>query len=42
MSNVIVFDLMETLVNFQALDPYFERFFGDSAVRKEWSRKRTF
>ena len=36
MSSVIVFDLMGTLLNFQALDAYFERFFGDSAVRKEW------
>jgi len=36
MSNVIVFDLMGTLLNFQAMDAYFERFFGDSAVRKEW------
>lgn len=36
MSSVIVFDLMGTLLNFQALDPYFERFFGDAAVRKEW------
>ena len=23
-------------MDFQALDPYFERFFGDAAVRKEW------
>ncbi len=36
MSRVIAFDLMGTLLNFQALDPYFERFFGDAAVRKEW------
>src|SRR6266542_1879252 len=36
MPHVIVFDLMGTLLNFQALDPYFERFFGDAAVRKEW------
>jgi 2-haloacid dehalogenase len=36
MSRVIVFDVMGTLLNFQALDPYFERFFGDAAVRKEW------
>ena len=37
MPNVIVFDLMGTLLNYQALDTYFERFFGDAAVRKEWS-----
>jgi len=36
MPRVIVFDLMGTLVDFGALDPYFERFFGDAAVRKEW------
>jgi 2-haloacid dehalogenase len=37
MPRVIVFDLMGTLLDLQALDPYFERFFGDAAVRKEWS-----
>ena len=36
MPRVIVFDLMWTLLDLQALDPYFERFFGDAAVRKEW------
>jgi len=36
MSRVIVFDIMGTLLDFQALDPYFERFFGDTAIRKEW------
>jgi 2-haloacid dehalogenase len=36
MPHVIVFDLMGTLLDFQALDPHFERFFGDAAVRKEW------
>src|SRR5512133_2480121 len=36
MPRVIVFDLIGTLLDFQALDPYFERFFGDAAVRKEW------
>ena len=36
MPRVIVFDLMGTLLDFQALDTYFERFFGDAAVRKEW------
>ena len=36
MPRVIVFDLMGTLLDFRALDPYFERFFGDAAVRKEW------
>lgn len=36
MSRVIVFDLIRTLLDLQALDAHFERFFGDSAVRKEW------
>ena len=36
MPRVIVFDLMGTLLDLQSMDPYFERFFGDSAVRKEW------
>jgi len=36
MPRVIVFDLMGTLLDLRALDPHFERFFGDAAVRKEW------
>lgn len=36
MPRVIVFDLMGTLLDLQAMDPHFERFFGDAAVRKEW------
>jgi 2-haloacid dehalogenase len=36
MPHVIVFDLMGTMLDLQAMDPHFERFFGDSAVRKEW------
>ena len=36
MPRVIVFDIMGTLLDLQALDTYFERFFGDTAVRKEW------
>jgi 2-haloacid dehalogenase len=36
MSRVIVFDLVGTLLDLQAMDSYFERFFGDAAVRKEW------
>jgi 2-haloacid dehalogenase len=36
MPRVIVFDLMGTLLDFRALDPHFERFFGDAVVRKEW------
>lgn len=36
MTRVIVFDLMGTLLDLRAMDAHFERFFGDSAVRKEW------
>jgi 2-haloacid dehalogenase len=36
MPRVIVFDLIGTLLDLSGLDPYFERFFGDAAVRKEW------
>ncbi|HEX5808177.1 MAG TPA: haloacid dehalogenase type II [Anaerolineales bacterium] len=36
MPRVIVFDLMGTLLDLRALDTYFERFFEDADVRKEW------
>jgi 2-haloacid dehalogenase len=36
MPRVIVFNLMGTLLDLRAMDPHFERFFGDAAVRKEW------
>jgi 2-haloacid dehalogenase len=36
MPRVIVFDVIETLLDLRAMDPHFERFFGDAAVRKEW------
>lgn len=36
MPRVIVFDLMGTLLDLQAMDAHFERFFGDASVRKEW------
>jgi len=36
MPRVILFDLIGTLLDLQAMDPYFERFFGEAAVRKEW------
>lgn len=36
MPRVIVFDLIGTLLDLQAMDAHFERFFGDTAVRKEW------
>lgn len=34
--HVVVFDVNETLLDLQALDPVFDRIFGDAAVRQEW------
>lgn len=39
MPRVIVFDLNETLLDLSALDPTFERAFGDAEVRKRWFRQ---
>jgi 2-haloacid dehalogenase len=39
MPRVMVFDLIGTLLDPQALDAYFERFFGDAAVRNEWLKQ---
>ena len=36
MRRVIVLDLLGTLLDLREMDPHFERFFGDAAVRKEW------
>lgn len=36
MPRVLVFDVNETLLDLKALDPIFERIFGDSAVRGMW------
>lgn len=36
MPRVCVFDVNETLLDLKALDPHFERIFGDAAVRQEW------
>lgn len=36
MPRVCVFDVNETLVDLAALDPHFERIFGDAAVRQAW------
>ncbi len=36
MKRVCVFDVNETLLDLAALDPHFERTFGDAAVRKLW------
>jgi 2-haloacid dehalogenase len=34
--HVLVFDVNETLLDLSALDPHFQRVFGDAAVRVEW------
>ncbi len=36
MKKICVFDVNETLLDLTALDPEFERVFGDKSVRKEW------
>jgi 2-haloacid dehalogenase len=36
MSELIAFDVNETLLDLKALDPHFARVFGDSRVRAEW------
>jgi len=36
MDRVIVFDVNETLLDLSALDPTFERIFGDAGARREW------
>jgi 2-haloacid dehalogenase len=36
MEKILVFDVNETLLDLTALNPEFERVFGDAGVRKEW------
>ena len=36
MTTTIVFDVNETLLDLAAMDPIFERHFGDTSVRREW------
>src|SRR5438552_14407716 len=36
MKRILVFDVNETLLDLSALDPHFQRVFGDAAVRVEW------
>jgi 2-haloacid dehalogenase len=36
MKRVLVFDVNETLLDMSALDPLFQRVFGDATVRVEW------
>ena len=36
MPRICVFDVNETLLDLRALDPHFERAFGDASVRQAW------
>lgn len=36
MNHILVFDVNETLLNLSALDPHFERIFGDASLRQRW------
>ncbi len=36
MARVCLFDVNETLLDLGALDPHFERVFGDAGVRQSW------
>ena len=36
MARVCLFDVNETLLDLGALDPHFERAFGDAGVRRSW------
>jgi hypothetical protein len=36
MRRVQVFDVNETLLDLAAMDPHFQRIFGDAAVRRSW------
>jgi 2-haloacid dehalogenase len=36
MKRVLVFDVNETLLDLSALDPHFQRVFGEASVRVEW------
>ncbi len=36
MDDILIFDVNETLLDLGALDPHFERVFGDAGVRTEW------
>jgi 2-haloacid dehalogenase len=36
MKRFLVFDVNETLLDLKALDPHFEKVFGDAAIRQQW------
>ncbi len=36
MANVLIFDVNETMLDLRALDPHFERIFGDPDIRRRW------
>lgn len=39
MARIVVFDVIETLLDLSALDPYFQNTFGDAAARSEWFKQ---
>lgn len=39
MGSVVVFDVIETLLDLKALDPYFLRVFGHAGVREPWFQR---
>jgi 2-haloacid dehalogenase len=34
--SVLIFDVTETLIDFESMNPLFERVFGDKRVMREW------
>lgn len=36
MQRAVIFDVNETMLDLAALDPHFQRVFGDAAVRRQW------
>ncbi len=36
MQRICVFDVIETMLDLQALDPHFQRVFGDTTARLDW------
>lgn len=39
MSSVVVFDVIETLLDLKSLDPFFRRVFGDAGMREPWFQR---
>lgn len=39
MAAVVVFDVIETLLDLEVLEPYFVRVFGDADARQQWFQR---